>query len=104
MRFAAKSFRLPASYFSLLVQRKVTKRKHLPRDIKTAQRVCGAVGIFGLGILPRSENAGHPWPPPSGFPALDSDWRRTNVKFNRLRLDISLSSAGLIHVAPGSRA
>jgi hypothetical protein len=28
-----KSFRLPASYFSLLVQRKVTKRKHLPRQI-----------------------------------------------------------------------
>jgi hypothetical protein len=26
-------FRLPASYFSLLVQRKVTKRKHLPRQI-----------------------------------------------------------------------
>jgi hypothetical protein len=33
----AKSFRLAASDFSLLVQRKVTKRKHLPRDVKIAQ-------------------------------------------------------------------
>ena len=28
-------------------------------------------GIFGLGLLPRSENGGHPWPPPlRGFRVL----------------------------------
>src|SRR3990170_6750586 len=43
-------FRLPASYFSLLVQRKVTKRKHLPREITTAQGMCRAVAIFGQAI------------------------------------------------------
>jgi hypothetical protein len=49
-RAKIKGFRLPASYFSLLVQRKVTKRKHLPRDVKTAQAICGAEEIFGLAI------------------------------------------------------
>src|SRR5688500_15954232 len=33
LRLLEQSFRLPASYFSLLVQRKVTKRKHLPRQV-----------------------------------------------------------------------
>jgi hypothetical protein len=27
------------------------------------------VGIFGLGILPRSENGRHPWRPPFGCPS-----------------------------------
>ena len=62
-------FRLPASYFSLLVQRKVTKRKHLPRQI--AQGVWVAKEFSDSASLPRSENGGHPWPPPlRGFRVL----------------------------------
>jgi hypothetical protein len=34
-------------------------------------RYVGVEGIFGLGLLPRSENGGHPWPPPlRGFRML----------------------------------
>jgi hypothetical protein len=63
-----QSFRLSASNFSLLVQRKVTKRKHLSREIKSAQAACGVVAIFAADIHVRSENGRHPCRPPSGCP------------------------------------
>jgi hypothetical protein len=74
------SFRLSASYFSLLVQRKVTKRKHLSREIKPAQGMCGVVAIFAADILVRSENGRHPCRPPSGCPDADCKRRSEKVK------------------------
>jgi hypothetical protein len=68
---AQHSFRLSASDFSLLVQRKVTKRKHLSREIKPAQGACGVVAIFAADIHVRSENGRHPCRPPSGCPNVD---------------------------------
>jgi hypothetical protein len=44
---------------SLLDQRKHQSTKRLYERL-------GGVGIFGLGILPRSENGRHPWRPPFG--------------------------------------
>ncbi|NYF22384.1 hypothetical protein HDC36_003860 [Xanthomonas sp. JAI131] len=54
-----KSFRLAASHFSLLAQRKVTKRKRaLPRALRAARSgSADAPGIRGRGILPLPRTA-----------------------------------------------
>ncbi|GAB1597106.1 hypothetical protein PAGU2638_27860 [Lysobacter sp. PAGU 2638] len=54
----AEAFRSLArpGYFSLLVQRKVTKRKHLPRRIYSS-RPGDVIAIATLGILPRVATA-----------------------------------------------
>ena len=59
---ADKAFALRASHFSLLVQRKVTKRKHTPAACPTRVPRCGLAtdaGIFGRHIHAPSENATH---------------------------------------------
>ena len=59
---ADKAFALRASHFSLLVQRKVTKRKHTPAACPTRVPRCGFAtdaGIFGRHIHVPSENATH---------------------------------------------
>ncbi|WP_217693784.1 hypothetical protein, partial [Xanthomonas graminis] len=55
----SKSFRLAASHFSLLAQRKVTKRKRaLPRAFRAARyRSASMTGIRGRGILPLPRTA-----------------------------------------------
>jgi len=61
----------PSSFLLVDPKRNGTKEKRLP-DTSTARGVtCN--GIFRLGILPRSENGGHPCPPPSGSGL--SGWR-----------------------------
>src|SRR5688500_16827055 len=49
---------------------KKSNQKKAPSSTNRSRYV-GGEGIFGLGLLPRSENGGHPWPPPlRGFRAL----------------------------------
>jgi hypothetical protein len=38
---------------------------------------------FRLAILARSENGGHPWPPPSGFPVRSPAGRLREIKSMR---------------------
>ena len=70
---AMKAFALRASHFSLLVQRKVTKRKHTPAACPTRVPRCGSAaeaGIFGRHIHAPSENATHrAWRPFGVLPA-----------------------------------
>ena len=57
-----RAFALCASHFSLLVQRKVTKRKHTPAACPPRVPRCGSAsgtGIFGRHIHVPSENAAH---------------------------------------------
>jgi hypothetical protein len=42
---------------------KKSNQKKAPSSTSRS-RCVGGEAIFGLGILPRSENGGHPWPPP----------------------------------------
>ena len=59
---ATRAFALRASHFSLLVQRKVTKRKHPPAACPPRVPRCGFAtdtGIFGRHIHVPSENAAH---------------------------------------------
>ena len=59
---ATRAFALCASHFSLLVQRKVTKRKHTPAACPPRVPRCGfatGTGIFGRHIPVPSENAAH---------------------------------------------
>ncbi|MCC7250146.1 MAG: hypothetical protein IT473_16105 [Lysobacter sp.] len=57
--------RFRATYFSLLVQRKVGKRKHFS---PTQQSRCGiAMGIFRFAILGESKNGGRPARRPMGL-------------------------------------
>ncbi|TWI01903.1 hypothetical protein IP90_02463 [Luteimonas cucumeris] len=62
----SKSFRplKRSGHFSLMAQRKVTKRKGPPRHVNPA--IGQSVGIFRLAILARSENAAHPCAAPFG--------------------------------------
>src|SRR5688500_19824322 len=49
---------------------KKSNQKKAPSSTSRSRGV-GGEGIFGLGLLPRSENGGHPWPPPlRGFRVL----------------------------------
>src|SRR5688500_7707604 len=49
---------------------KKSNQKKAPSPTSRSRRV-GGEAIFGLGLLPRSENGGHPWPPPlRGFRLL----------------------------------
>ena len=66
----------PSSFLLVDPKRNGTKEKRLP-DTSTARGVtCN--GIFRLGILPRSENAAHPWAAPFG--STDSAVRVTAIK------------------------
>jgi hypothetical protein len=69
----SKGFRLAASYFSLLVQRKVTKRKHtLPSALRAnALRVRVHHGDPRKGHPAPAADGAHPCAPPFGcFPAM----------------------------------
>ena len=59
--------RFRASHFSLLVQRKVTKRKHTLRRGRATRGFVGTTGISGRGLLPLPETAHILVRLPSGF-------------------------------------
>ncbi|MDR7193007.1 hypothetical protein [Luteimonas terrae] len=54
----------PSSFLLVDAKRNGTKEKRLPDTSEARGFECA--GIFRLGILPRSENAAHPWAAPSG--------------------------------------
>ncbi|WP_386664161.1 hypothetical protein [Lysobacter korlensis] len=64
------SFRLKASHFSLLAQRKVTKRKRLSREVKIFGAVGRCTGIFRKNIHVPSKNARRRVERPSGLRLL----------------------------------
>ena len=86
--------RFRASHFSLLVQRKVTKRKHTLRRAHATRGSVGATGISGRGILPLPETAHVPVRRPTGLPIaptapygpgkVQSKSKNQNAEFRRL--------------------
>ena len=55
----------PSVFFFAGPKKKSPKRKGLPEHSSPATGC--AFGIFVLALVARSENGGHPCPPPSGF-------------------------------------
>ncbi|MBB4127450.1 hypothetical protein GGR77_002764 [Xanthomonas translucens] len=74
----SKGFRLAAGHFSLLAQRKVTKRKRaLPRALRAARSgSADAPGIRGRGILPLPRTAHIHVRRPSGFSPVHPPLRK----------------------------
>jgi hypothetical protein len=97
LRAASTRFRLAAGHFSLLAQRKVTKRNGLPRQDSTTGE--GHRRSFPIRhSMAQSENGGHPWPPPSGSPI---DEKAKAKRHPRAQLEIRVGRRPGNRSAPG---